>query len=71
MLRNNAIFMDCRKKITPVQFTLNFDHLQKQSVNQFTDISVIFDSSYTIELFINSKVLKSTFQLFRLRSIRK
>ena len=45
--KTNAMLIDYRKKSTTAQFTFNFDHLQIQYVNQFTNVGVIFDSSYT------------------------
>ena len=65
------MLIDFRKKSTPIKFVFNFDNLPIQSIDNFLIIGVIFESSFNITSFINSKILKSNFQLFHSREIWK
>ena len=60
--------LNSKKKSTPIKFVFNFEI---QYIDNFLNLGVIFDSSFNMSSFINSKIRKSNFQLFRIREIRK
>ena len=68
--RNDCLMLcslTSKKKFTPI----NFDNFPIQSIDNFLNIGVIFDFSFNMYSFINNKIRKSNFQLFRISGIRK
>ena len=60
-----------KKKSTPIKFVFNFDKFPIHSIDHFLNLGVILDSSFNMSSFINSKIRKSNYQLFRIRGISK
>ena len=42
--KSNAMFINFQKKSTPIKFVFNFDNFPIQSIDNFLNLGVIFDS---------------------------
>ena len=65
------MLLTSKKKSTPIKFIFNFDKFPIHSIDNFLNLGAIFDSSFNISSFINSKIRTSNFHLFRIRGISK
>ena len=54
-----------------IKFVFDFDNFPIQSIDNFLNLGVIFDSSFNMSSFKNNKIRKSNYQLFRICGIRK